>query len=43
MAFRLVLLALGLVLCAGCDGKGSAQGSGTGSSARGRAGISLPF
>ena len=38
-----VLVTMGLLACAGCDAKGSANGGGTGNSAHGLAKIGLPF
>jgi hypothetical protein len=38
-----LLLAAGLFVCSGCDGNGSAQGSGTSNRAAAHARIGLPF
>jgi hypothetical protein len=37
------LFAAGLLLSAGCDDKGAAQGSGTGTYAQGRVKVGVPF
>jgi hypothetical protein len=36
-------LTIGLLACVGCDGKGSANGGGTGTSSHGLAKIGFPF
>jgi len=38
-----ILLATGLLACAGCDDKGSAQAGGTSKSDYGRVKVGLPF
>lgn len=41
--FAFLIVTLGPLLGAGCDGKGSAQGGGSENGGRGRVGMNLPF